>query len=322
MGWNPTLEKAVGQVRAWLGHIYSPSQIGKAVHVRPEDGEFGSIHVKIWTNTNEYRVCISLKSLRQGDAYMGAYVSTRKPRAGETWTRGNDLPDGRFSEELWHRILTAIVRYEAQEIKSESWKEKPRDPGPPAAEKKRRARRAELSPVPDSLWPVWQALMAQPADGDNAALDGTHQDAVLLGNLNYQVENGGFGQWVDNGYGAQVAAVRFILQRLGTPAAAAVDAMLARLEPHIAADGIGRWVMGEPHEVTCPDCMADPDTDCDTCLGSGSVEEDPESEGWGVAETLDDEYYAVQDALMKDIEAWFAARATSQTPKKIEPGGL
>jgi len=319
MGWNPTLEKAVEQVRAWLGHIYSPSQIGRAVHVRPEDGELGAIHVKIWTDTNEYRIRVAMKPGGLADAYMGASASTRRPRAGETWARGNDLPDGRFSEELWHRILAAIVRYEAQEIKSESWKKEP--PKAPPGPKERRARRAKLAPLPDSPWPVWQALMAQPADGDNAALDGTHQDAVLLGNLNYQVENGGFGQWVDNGYGAQVGAVRFVLQRLGTPAAAAVDAMLARLEPHIGADA-GQWVMAEPHEVTCPDCMADPDTDCDTCLGSGSVKEDPESEGWDIAESLDDEYYAVQDDLTRDIEAWFAARATSQPPRKTEPGGL
>jgi len=52
------------------------------------------------------------------------------------------------------------------------------------------------------------------------------------------------------------------------------------------------------------------------------VKEDPESEGWDIAESLDDEYYAVQDDLTRDIEAWFAARATSQPPRKTEPGGL
>lgn len=127
MGWNPMLEQAYEKVREWLRVVYRPSQIDRAVHVRPDDGECGSIYVKIWTDTNEYRVCISLKPTgRLEDAYMGASASTRKPRAGETWTRGNDLPDGRFSDGLWRDILAAIVRYEAQEVKSEKWKEERR----------------------------------------------------------------------------------------------------------------------------------------------------------------------------------------------------
>lgn len=123
------LEQAYETIREWLGAVYRPSQIDRAVHVRPDDGECGAIHVKIWTDTNEYRVRISLKPMgRLEDAYMGASASSRKPRAGEDWTRGNDLPDGGFSEALWQEIMVAIVRYEAQEVKSESWKED-RPPG-------------------------------------------------------------------------------------------------------------------------------------------------------------------------------------------------
>ena len=125
MGWNPMLEQAYKKIKEWLGAVYGPSQIEKAVHVRPDDGGRGSIHVKIWTDTNEYRIRVSLRpSGELGDAYMGASASARKPRVGEDWTRGNDLPDGKFSEELWREIMVAIVKYEAQEIKSDSWKEK------------------------------------------------------------------------------------------------------------------------------------------------------------------------------------------------------
>ena len=121
---NPILKQAYDEVRGWLRAIYSPSQIDKAVLVRPDAGQCGSIHVKIWTSTNEYRVCVSPRPTGGlEDAYMGASASTRKPRAGEAWTRGNDLPDGNFSKELWQEIMVAIVKYEAQEVKSESWKD-------------------------------------------------------------------------------------------------------------------------------------------------------------------------------------------------------
>jgi hypothetical protein len=44
--------------------------------------------------------------------YLGCIASTRKPRAGEEHTRGNDLADGPLSEETWRRILADIVSYE------------------------------------------------------------------------------------------------------------------------------------------------------------------------------------------------------------------
>jgi len=123
------LEQACKKIREWLGEIYRPSQIERAINVRPVDGH-GSIHFKIWTSTNEYRIRVALSPTGGlEDAYMGAGASTRKPRAGETWVRGNDLPDGKMSDQLWRKILAAIVRYEAQEIKSESWKEEDAKPG-------------------------------------------------------------------------------------------------------------------------------------------------------------------------------------------------
>ena len=47
------------------------------------------------------------------DDYLGCMASTRKPRPGEGWTRGNDLPDGKFSLATLREIMGAIVFYEA-----------------------------------------------------------------------------------------------------------------------------------------------------------------------------------------------------------------
>jgi len=123
VAWEPfdsKLENALSQVREWLSSVYSPAQVDRAIQVIPQERR---LRFKIWTAVNEYAVIVHIKDERPlEEAYMGAVASRRTPRVGETWTRGNDLPDGRFGEELWRKILAAIVRYEAQEVKSDSWK--------------------------------------------------------------------------------------------------------------------------------------------------------------------------------------------------------
>jgi hypothetical protein len=75
------------------------------------------ILIYMFTLTNEYRIVAVCKNegvLNRG--YLGATASSRTPRAGEDWTRGNDLADGDFSKNTWHRILSDIVGYELVKI--------------------------------------------------------------------------------------------------------------------------------------------------------------------------------------------------------------
>jgi hypothetical protein len=60
------------------------------------------------------------------------------------------------------------------------------------------------------------------------ALTPQERFATCTGNLNYQVENGGFGQWVFNGYATPetVAFLQRALVRMGTPAATEVLRLL------------------------------------------------------------------------------------------------
>lgn len=46
------------------------------------------------------------------DDYLGCIASSRKPREGETWTRGNDLPDGPADENTLAEIVQAMLGYE------------------------------------------------------------------------------------------------------------------------------------------------------------------------------------------------------------------
>jgi len=56
------------------------------------------------------------------DGYLGCIVTTRKPRAGEDWNRGNDLADGSYSKETFDRIICDIVAFElVRVVKSKSY---------------------------------------------------------------------------------------------------------------------------------------------------------------------------------------------------------
>lgn len=85
----------------WMGENSSPDEYMAMVH--------------IYTRDNEYRITAK-DHKKEGRTYLGCTVSKRKPRAGETWTRGNDLPDGSFRQETWDRIKNAIIQYELVKI--------------------------------------------------------------------------------------------------------------------------------------------------------------------------------------------------------------
>jgi len=75
-----------------------------------------SVEVVLYTERNEYRIVGFLHDDGK-PPYLGASVRARTPRAGETWRRGNDLPDGDYSDELWQRIFMSIVGYELVTIR-------------------------------------------------------------------------------------------------------------------------------------------------------------------------------------------------------------
>ena len=65
--------------------------------------------IRIYTDRNVYRISAS-------NTYLGCTSGTRKPRPGESWARGNDLPDGNFLEKTFFSILGAILFYEIKDI--------------------------------------------------------------------------------------------------------------------------------------------------------------------------------------------------------------
>ena len=72
-------------------------------------GKKESLKMLVFTKEHKYAIVAN-------DKYLGCTMSFRKPRAGEDWTRGNDLPDGRFSRETWEAIKDAIIRNELVKV--------------------------------------------------------------------------------------------------------------------------------------------------------------------------------------------------------------
>jgi hypothetical protein len=103
---------------------YTPSK----PQVPGEQYEVGKLNFKIFTKEHVYSISCILPysdSRTEGSTqisgtnypgYLGCTVSTRKPRAGETWNRGNDLADGIYSYDTFMKIIQDIVSYELVKV--------------------------------------------------------------------------------------------------------------------------------------------------------------------------------------------------------------
>jgi len=52
--------------------------------------------------------------------YLGGFITSRSWRVGENWHRGNDLPDGDLTREVFDRIITAAFSCMAVAISESS----------------------------------------------------------------------------------------------------------------------------------------------------------------------------------------------------------
>jgi len=113
----------------WLEKLIFPREVDDFIEVLYDGGrgdEDGKVEMKkkimFYTDNNKY----SIVAIDRGEdaGYLGCQVSSRKPRAGEDWDRGNDLPDGLFNKKTLEQIKNAIIAYELVELSVK----KPQDP--------------------------------------------------------------------------------------------------------------------------------------------------------------------------------------------------
>lgn len=124
MTW--TSPEFVSQMFADLGGRMGPS--GFMEHVQFVRGPGTSdddprYALAIYTDRNRYSLTIVEATEEQPEGYLGCVASSRKPRAGEDWHRGNDLPDGPLNHDTWTRILAGILGYELVRVQNDGMAE-------------------------------------------------------------------------------------------------------------------------------------------------------------------------------------------------------
>jgi hypothetical protein len=102
------------------------------------------------------------------------------------------------------------------------------------------------------------------------SLTPTERAIVVIGNLNYQVENGGFSQWKDNRYNDGAEFLFHALKEVGTPLAKQVE------------DLVTKYLDSEPDN-------------------SSWDEDDSWNEG-GDGDGLDSEFYKINSDFMKEVQ--------------------
>lgn len=159
----------------------------------------------------------------------------------------------------------------------------------------------------EEKYEVWEGLMDQAyskwekenwskAEFIQEHCSDLERKAVLLGNLNYQVENGGFGQWVDNGYGIFWEDTVEVLRQVGTENAMKTINLINRFSQYINEDPDGyEWIT----EVET-NCEPYYDEENDEWLEDETEEE--ENPGWDIACEISSEYYKFNQSLMDEIE--------------------
>lgn len=108
------------QFDEWLRNLVYPRDVDDFIEVL-YDGEQGMENgferrKLINLYTDHYKYFIIAIEREPGKSYLGCQVTARKPRAGEDWSRGNDLPDGPLTTETLEQIKNAIIAYEMVEL--------------------------------------------------------------------------------------------------------------------------------------------------------------------------------------------------------------
>jgi len=107
------------QLVEWLKEIVPYNRIDDYTRKTREGIEinpFNTTHRSEWHRANHvnYIFCTAEHrySISATPTYLGCIASSTRERPGETWTRGNDLPDGKFCRETWEAIKNRIIGYE------------------------------------------------------------------------------------------------------------------------------------------------------------------------------------------------------------------
>lgn len=128
-----------------------------------------------------------------------------------------------------------------------------------------------------------------------ANLDAKERQAVLLGNMNYQIGNGGVQQWVDNGYACNAADLLVVLSLMASPRATEWAGKLEPFVDEFVNTQAERRGFGYNYWLDDEDSNEDYDRE-------------DEKLHWHAAETLTDFYYAepFNAEFLQEVEDFLA----------------
>jgi hypothetical protein len=152
-------------------------------------------------------------------------------------------------------------------------------------------------------------LKGKAYEGFLYGLTSEQRKAVVLGNFNYQVENGGFMQWVDNGYAVHFDELVTTIKEMrgdGSKEVEEILNMLSEIKPHIQTDpykvrnrgffGRGYWAFEQGGRTYDDD-------------GNEDNHEDDWEEVREVSDRLSNQYYEINEEFMNQVEEFLSGNS-------------
>jgi hypothetical protein len=113
-----TRREILKKAMPWMQEVTRWREVGNFVEIAVvyESTTHCQLRFTFYTDRHKYYIRVGDSSSGKPCGYLGCVADTRKPRAGENHTRGNDLADGPFTQETWNRIKDDILSYEFVKI--------------------------------------------------------------------------------------------------------------------------------------------------------------------------------------------------------------
>ena len=108
--WSLEVLKEFPLLHKWLEELSWYKKLEDYIYI--SNYKKGEIQLKIFTKNYYYTIVAKLPKKEKPYGYLGTYGNCRKPRAGEEWTRGNDLSDGEYSRDTWEAFKNNLIFFE------------------------------------------------------------------------------------------------------------------------------------------------------------------------------------------------------------------
>jgi len=105
------LKKLCPKLHGWLKEIDRWACAGNSALITDLSYDKGW-RVNLYTAEHAYSIVAIPCRRDKRRGYLGCTVGSRRARAGEDWTRGNDLADGKFTDKTWRKIKDDMLAYE------------------------------------------------------------------------------------------------------------------------------------------------------------------------------------------------------------------